>query len=545
MTEHLKASTGPVRVFLSYSHRDEIGGQLSSFVRKAIEACNAAREGRKLQLFVDESDILPGEQWRRKIDNTLMDIDIFLPCITPNYCLSKECAYEFTGFETVRQKAVDGRCCVPLFWSDVPAEYLEIGSFHADVLEKARAINGVEASSLVTRRTTPWQVIEKILVADLASALGKAADQVVGVKEGPAKSAQAFVCAGSTNRSACTMKRPTTCVALNAIKDNPSWGDERNFVLIKDVTGKENNLETASAGDFSDIAEAIDGHTYMIKVFINNAAADNLKLVARNVRVMASLPTATVLPSEGAMIQGIISADNLGETVAGGDGEPGAIWDGAYLKRTSGPSFKVGYELGSCRYYNNKSIKRGSRCFFLGDSLFTAAGASVGYEAMDGNIQCGFEYSGYVTFLVKVSDCVSQFDFFTTLRHKGDFAWKQTIDARRGDVLELKLEYINTGKSKENDVLVKVKLPDGLMYQPETTRLYNGNYPNGKLMREDDWIDCGLNLGNFMPDSNAILVFEVVLDKDLDKNTKWLKWPSYAAQKNGSKVSECLIQIRE
>ena len=97
-------------------------GLLSSLIRRAIDLSNADESNPRLSLFVDGSNILPGSQWRKAIDDALESTNIFLPCITSNYCLSSECAHEFNHFERVLDTDSRGRACVPLFWQDIPDE---------------------------------------------------------------------------------------------------------------------------------------------------------------------------------------------------------------------------------------------------------------------------------------------------------------------------------------------------------------------------------------------------------------------------------------
>lgn len=236
--------------------------------------------------------------------------------------MSAECAYEYKRFEDLRRNDGIGRTCVPLFWEDIPSEYFEIQSFRRDILDAARAINGIDVTSLVMRRTSSRNLMEEELVADLASALERAARWVADdlsatgaspsdADEAKAGRAHQYTCVGSKDRSTFTMRSPAPCVVFNAITDDPSWGDERGFTLIKDVTGMPNTLETASAGDFVEVAQAIDRHVYMVKSFVHHCSASNLKLTAEDVRLMAYIAPGSV---KDAMVQVTIQASNLGAT---------------------------------------------------------------------------------------------------------------------------------------------------------------------------------------------------------------------------------------
>lgn len=166
-------------VFFSYSHRDEQGGGLSSLVKRAVEASDDRPVPYQLDLFVDESGILPGSQWRETIDARLAETSILLPCITLNYCLSKECAYEYARFDELARSSDGTRFCVPLFWEDISDEFLELRSFHKEVLNGARGKDGVELAGLLSRQTSARRLVEELVVADVSDALCRTADTIM------------------------------------------------------------------------------------------------------------------------------------------------------------------------------------------------------------------------------------------------------------------------------------------------------------------------------------------------------------------------------
>ena len=197
------------------------------------------------------------------------------------------------------------------------------------------------------------------------------------------------------------MEKPAAYVTFNSITDNPDWGDERGFVVIKDVTGLPNDGMTAASGGFAELATAVAGNIYMIKMFIHNNAADNYNLVAENTRILVGMPT---ISGNSIMIQGQIAADNCGSDASGAPGATDFFWDEAYL--ISSNSFSVFFISGSARYYNNVRDFSTSG-FTLPNTLVSAAGASVGYTTMDGKVRGCFQYSGYATFLVTVKESTS------------------------------------------------------------------------------------------------------------------------------------------
>ena len=180
------ASQSTVALFFSYSHND---GLVKQIVERAVSACNNRDGAPKLQMFIDERSILPGEVWRGEIEDGLQRTEIFLPCITPNYLLSRECAREFNLFEAFRRESGGQRVCVPLFWGDVPAAYLNLPDFQRDVYDAVRDINGYDASAFVKSLSAER---EQLIVSELSSKLCVVAEKIVrarnvgsGVGESP------------------------------------------------------------------------------------------------------------------------------------------------------------------------------------------------------------------------------------------------------------------------------------------------------------------------------------------------------------------------
>ncbi|WEV59287.1 hypothetical protein OZX67_01565 [Bifidobacterium sp. ESL0728] len=220
------------------------------------------------------------------------------------------------------------------------------------------------------------------------------------------------ICLWGPDRETHTMANPARSITFDTITDDPQFGDERAFVVIRDATGLPNSGPTATgrpmsgepangspadgASRFSNSVEAIDDHVYMVRALIHNTAAESLQLVARNVRFYAAIPTGV---NTDAMVQGTISADNCGEDASGAVGKPMSFWDEAHLHSDS--PFIVGLIPGTGRYYNNVRDFT-TDGFPLSDSMCTNEGALLGYEQMDGRIQSCFQYSGYATFLVRV-----------------------------------------------------------------------------------------------------------------------------------------------
>ena len=74
------------------------------------------------------------------------------------------------------------------------------------------------------------------------------------------------------SRATFTTAVPATYVTFNSITDNPSQGDERNFVKVRE----------ANAGNetYSDSISLTAGSEYVVYIYFHNNAASNYNLTA-------------------------------------------------------------------------------------------------------------------------------------------------------------------------------------------------------------------------------------------------------------------------
>lgn len=85
--------------FWSYAHEDDRldGGSIQSL---ATDLANeySLMTGESLEMFFDRTNLLWGEEWRRRIDGALVETSFFIPILTPRYFQRTECRKEATTF---------------------------------------------------------------------------------------------------------------------------------------------------------------------------------------------------------------------------------------------------------------------------------------------------------------------------------------------------------------------------------------------------------------------------------------------------------------
>lgn len=299
----------------------------------------------------------------------------------------------------------------------------------------------------------------------------------------------AAVLAWGPSRATFTEQSPATYVTFNSITNNSFYGDERNFVTIKDAANTAN-------GGWSDNLTVEQGKEYVVRMYVHNNAADNLNLVAENVRASASVPTTT---GKSVSISGFVNSSNA---------NPTQVWDDVTLN--AGQDFNLAYVPGSATFHNN-SVGKAPQGVALPDSIVTSAGALLGYDKLDGKIPGCYQYSGYVYFKVKPQFATPTTDFSISKQVRKDGAtdgFKESTAVNPGDTVNYRVEVKNTGTAALNNIVLKDQLPQGVSFVPGSAKILNGNNQSGAVLAGgDNIVTSGVNIGSYAAGTNAFVVF--------------------------------------
>ncbi len=288
-------------------------------------------------------------------------------------------------------------------------------------------------------------------------------------------------------------------ITFNSITNDGVIGDERNFVGAK-VSGAK--VDTWNANTIN----VQDGGTYTIRMYVHNNSPKGTAAIAENVKATASIPT--TVAKEQAII-GYIDSSNA---------TPTRVWD--EVKLVADENVYLEFVEGSAKYNNNVGH------FNLPNELITS-GVTLGYTTMDGKIPGCFEYSGVVTFDVKVHSSVTS-KLTKKVRIKGTTEWQESVDAKVGDEVEYQIGYTNLLSEQVNNVMIRDVLPTNVEYVNDTTYLYNSNYKNGVKLAENTVATSGINIGNYAAKANAYVRFTgKVVDKTMAcGNNQLVNWAS-------------------
>ncbi len=112
--------------FWSYVHDDDSndgGGilRLARHIAREFELLSSE----PLDLFIDRDDLRWGQEWKRRIDESLQEITFFIPVITPSYFRSQECRRELVKFRATAESLGVERLLLPIYYVNVPEMEVE------------------------------------------------------------------------------------------------------------------------------------------------------------------------------------------------------------------------------------------------------------------------------------------------------------------------------------------------------------------------------------------------------------------------------------
>lgn len=281
----------------------------------------------------------------------------------------------------------------------------------------------------------------------------------------------------------------------------------QNQVLMEGHTQALN--VTAGETEYKDVTNAMVDEVVQVQLWQHNRELPE-GAKATNNRVKFTVPNA---PGATQVISGTSSADNA-NTVTD------TTTVNLSLERA-----RIEYMSGTAMFRYNKGAQDGNPACITGMNFPPAecyatvaisdevVANGVNLDAVRGGPLHGCNaYHETVTIQVRVKADVVSIQKF--VRHLGQAAsdWKLSATAKPGDDLEYKIQFKNEGNTQLNDVMVGDNMPMYNTYVDGTTKLYNGNHPNGLAITNDNITRGGINVGNYGVGSSAYVIIQVKLD---------------------------------
>lgn len=305
----------------------------------------------------------------------------------------------------------------------------------------------------------------------------------------------ASVSAWGPERATFTMESPASYPIFNSITNNPTIGDERDFVRVGEINADVTNMGNE--------VEVIPGKQYLVYIYFHNNASSTYNTSAyQNVGIALKTRMSTTFPtvltsSEKGTVSATITAENS---------DPRSVWDEAYFT-TKTEKVLLNYVEGSAKIYNDW----GTNGSIMPSSLFTEAGTLLGLNALNGVIPGCEEYHGVVTYVVEAKELSGSIEKSAS----------QTSIAP-GDEVEFTLTIKNTGDVALTNATIKDSLPTGLSLVSGSVRL-TANNSGVEDTLSDNLILTGYNLGRVGTGNTIQIKYRAKAGEDFDCTGKKLK----------------------
>lgn len=311
------------------------------------------------------------------------------------------------------------------------------------------------------------------------------------------------VSAWGPERATFTMENPATYPTFNSITNNPTIGDERDFVRVGEINADVTQLKNE--------VEVVPGRQYVVYIYYHNNAsatyndkAHNYSGVAVNTRLATSFST-VLTPSEKGTITGTITADNA---------NPTAVWDEAYMT-TKTNKVLMHYVAGSAKLYNDWEANNS----VMPSNLFTKEGVLLGLNALNGLIPGCEEYHGVVSYVLQAEELGGSIDKMVS-KDEGSFA--ESANLAPGEEATFQLTIVNTGDVALTNAVIKDGLPNGMSLIPGSVKL-RANDSTTWSQLSDDIVNNGINLGTIGTGNTVYIQYKVKISDEFDCNSVELK----------------------
>ena len=297
-------------------------------------------------------------------------------------------------------------------------------------------------------------------------------------------------------RTTFTMEKPATYPTFNSITNNPTIGDERDFVRVGEIN--------AEVTDLKNELEVVPGRQYLVYVYFHNNASSTFNDSAHNhsgvaIRTrMASAFSTVLTPSEKGKISATITADNS---------NPGSVWDEAYMTTKTEKVF-MHYVAGSAKIYSDWRASGST----MPSSLFTEEGALVGLNSLNGIIPGCEEYHGVVTYVLQAEELGGSIDKTVS---KDGLKFGESVNLAPGEEATYRLAIRNTGDIALTNATIKDVLPAGLTLVPGSVQLTANESTNPESL-SDNIFETGYNLGTIGTGNTVYITYKVKAGTDFD-----------------------------
>lgn len=310
------------------------------------------------------------------------------------------------------------------------------------------------------------------------------------------------VSAWGPERTTFTMEEPASYPTFNSITNNPTIGDERDFVRIGEINSDKTDLKNEVV--------VVPGRQYLVYVYFHNNASATYNDVEHNrvgiafkTRMSTSFST-VITPSQKGTVTATITAENS---------NPLSVWDEAYMT-TATEKVLLHYVQGSAKIYNDWKTN-GS---VMPSNLFTEEGTLLGLNTLNGIIPGCEEYHGVVSYVLQAEELGGAVDKTVS---KDGITYAESVAIAPNEEVYFKIAIQNTGDVALTNATIKDSLPAGLTLVPGSVQLSANNSTVLESL-SDNILSTGYNLGTIGTGNTVYIYYRAKAGADFDCNGKEL-----------------------
>ena len=278
-------------------------------------------------------------------------------------------------------------------------------------------------------------------------------------------------------------------IEFNSMLDNSGYGNESKFFKLKGAGDPDSS--------YTDELSVQPGNKYDAMVWFHNDAGGSSS-VATKAKVRVAAPGS------------FKGSTNLDVFVSAANAVPSEVWESGVIALSSPDLYAALDYVQGTAILHTGGAANGT---VLDASELFGKGVTIGCNRLDGNLPSGTDCEGWVSFQFSVNApnfVVAAAASATT----GKASFQDHLAVHPDEVIELRVEYVNTGTTQQDNVTVKFgRLPPGLRYIPGSVVIANTFTPGGKYVPSlDAATQNGINIGSYAPTGNAYVRVDVEVE---------------------------------
>lgn len=242
--------------FFSYVHFDDEtdGGRLTEF-RKRLSAEVRVQTGEEFQIFQDK-DLKWGENWKKRIEESLDSTTFFVPIITPSFFNSQPCLDELERFLEREKKLGKEELVLPVYYVDTPL----INEKSESSTRKEKLAQVIASRQYFDWRELRFEALTSALISKTIAQLAKQIRDAIQRAQAPSKSKKLAVKKWGDPITAANNNPPTSgsgTASVATAREQISSSVETPSKVVPKTEPPTRVVDLMHRGDYTTITAAV------------------------------------------------------------------------------------------------------------------------------------------------------------------------------------------------------------------------------------------------------------------------------------------------